>query len=280
MAVNTLITIKDALTNFVDQHEQLQRIEFEADDHRAPKIESGDLFPVLFVAPIQVEMVNSMNIHTLRIYVYEKINDNRDDVYENANDTSLILRDIKVWWNDFGSGDIQIIGDQSGDFLSDRELDNLVGYMCDFRFEIPAHGRCDVPITPIPPFTPTCEPATYTVQYEDGTLIEQGTIPSGGSVTVEVPNCEDATWELRDTDNNVLDSGSIESGESATITAPDATYTVTDQDDNELASGSIPSGGSEEIVLDNIDVDIFVNGDFNQSFQLNPFINNTININN
>jgi hypothetical protein len=33
-----------------------------------------------------------------------------------------------------------------------------------------------------------CEDASYLVEYENGTEIESGTIPSGGSVTIEVPN--------------------------------------------------------------------------------------------
>ena len=178
MAINTLITIKDALTEFTNGHAQLKYIGFEADDHREPIITQFDEFPILFVAPIDVFVARAMNIHTLRIYVYERINDDRLDVWENANDTSLILRDIRVWWNDYGSGDINIVDDPIGTFASDRELDNLVGYYADFRFEIPSHGRCDVPvnITPTPPPPSPCEDATVT--NSDETYTE--TVASGG----------------------------------------------------------------------------------------------------
>ncbi len=181
MSVNTLITIKDALTDFVDGHDQIKRIEFEADDHRAPEIESGKDFPVMFVAPISVRVERAMNVHRLKIYIYERINDNRDDIYENANDTSLMLRDIRVWWNDSNElSDINIIEDPTGEFLSDRELDNVVGYYAFFDFEIPSHGRCDVPvsITPTPP-TP-CPDGTVNVNQSDGTLLSAVTVPSGG----------------------------------------------------------------------------------------------------
>lgn len=186
MAINTLITLKDALTTFVSEHEQLKRIEFEADDHRAPKITEGDEFPMLFVAPLRVDMGSVMNNHLLRIYVYERINDDRSDVWENANDTSLILRDIKVWWNSYSDSDIMILGDPSGEFKCDAELDNVVGYFADFVFEIPSHGRCNVPInvTPAPPAV--CPVASYTVEYASGVLIESGTIQSGGSATIVI----------------------------------------------------------------------------------------------
>jgi hypothetical protein len=213
MAINTLITIKDALTAFVAGHGQLKAIKFEADDHRAPVITESDSFPLLFVAPIDVQVGRAMNAHTLRIYVYERINDDRSDVLENANDTSLILRDIRVWWNDYGVDDIEIKEDPTGIFVSDRELDNLVGYYADIRFEIPSHGRCSVPvdITPIDPVT--CEDATYEVEYENGTPIESGSIPSGGFELIVVPNpvtCADAVVNVNSVFfDNVASGGTL-----------------------------------------------------------------------
>lgn len=187
MAINTLITLKDALTAFVDGHEQLKRIEFESDDHRAPKITEGDEFPMLFVAPLRVDIGNAMNNHLVRIYVYERINDDRSDVWENANDTSLMLRDIRLWWNTYSDSDILILGDPSGEFKSDSELDNVIGYYADFVFEIPSHGRCDVPVSVTPSPPAVCPVASYTVEYASGVLIESGTIPSGGSATIVIP---------------------------------------------------------------------------------------------
>lgn len=209
MAINTLITLKDALTAFAVGHGQLQgRIIFEADDHREPYITTESTFPLLFVAPIDVTVGRAMNVHTLRVYVYERINDDREDVLENANDTSLILRDIRVWWNDYGTDDILIVDDPIGTFACDRELDNLVGYFSDIRFEIPSHGRCSVPVNVTP--NPTL-------------------------------SCEDATYEITDTDDNVLYSGSIVSGgnldqviQDSTVTNSDATYSA-----SILAEGSL-----------------------------------------
>jgi hypothetical protein len=112
-------------------------------------------------------------------------------------------------------------------------------------FQIPSHGRCDVPVSiePIPP--PTCEDASYIVEYANGDPIESGTIPSGGSVTVVVPNpivCQDVVWTLFDTDGNVLDSGTEPAGGTLTIVAPDATFDI-----NGVQVATILSGGSDSI---------------------------------
>lgn len=182
MAINTLNTIKDAIQLFVDQHAQLQRVEFGADDNRAPLITSSELFPMLYVAPIEVEVQRAHNMHRLRIYVYERLNEDVNDMWENANDTSLMLRDIRVWWNDYNlDSDIEIKTDPTGTFRTDSELDNVVGYFADFIFEIPSHGRCDVPLNPIPvPPLPPCADAT--VQNSNLSYVE--TVASGGVLTL------------------------------------------------------------------------------------------------
>jgi hypothetical protein len=228
MAINTLITLRDALQAFADGHGQIQRIYFGADDKRAPLLTDAELFPALYVAPIDVVVGQAHNTHRLRIYVYERLDSGASDEWENANDTSLILRDIRVWWNAYGIDDILISEDPTGQFKTDSELDNLVGYFAEFLFEIPSHGRCDVPVSiaPIPP--PVCAPVTYNVEYANGDPIESGSEPSGGNIEVIVPNpvCAPASFTLVNTDATVLDSGTIASGGSQTITAPDGTVTI------------------------------------------------------
>lgn len=241
MAINTLITIKDALTDFVSGHKQLTRIEFESDDYRAPKITEGNRFPMLFVAPIDVQVGRAMNTHKLRIYVYERINDDRSDVWENANDTSLLLRDIRVWWNDFSDSDIEILGEPNGEFLCDRELDNLVGYSADFEFIIPSHGRCNVPIDPIPPFVQTCADGTVNVNKSDSALIASITVASGG---VEAYNVDDSTAQLRDTAGNLISTTQIKATELEVITAPNVGLDV-----NGINEGSYLSGSTIDLEL-------------------------------
>jgi hypothetical protein len=283
MAINTLITIKDALTAFVAGHGQLKAIKFEADDHRAPVITESDSFPLLFVAPIDVQVGRAMNAHTLRIYVYERINDDRSDVLENANDTSLILRDIRVWWNDYGVDDIEIKEDPTGIFVSDRELDNLVGYYADVRFEIPSHGRCSVPvdITPIDPVT--CADAVVNVNS-----VFFDNVASGGTLNIEVLKSTgndlvgskqgqywrigDSTAVLKTTGGATISTTTIKAEESEDITAPDATV----ENSNASYTDSVASGGT--LVLPDTTFEIYVNGVLDQSVTLPSITNQIINI--
>jgi len=95
-----------------------------------------------------------------------------------------------------------------------------------------------------------CAPVTYLVEYENGTLIEQGSEQSGGNIFVQVPNpsqCDNATYNLDNTEGATLFSGSIPSGDNETIIAPDGTATVKNTAGTTVATGLVPSGSGADI---------------------------------
>ena len=255
MVINTLVTIKDSITAFADGHGQLQgRVIFEADDHRSAYITEENTYPLLFVAPIDVAVNRAMNVHTLRVYVYERINDDRLDVWENANDTSLILRDIRVWWNDYGVDDINIVEDPIGQFGCDKELDNLVGYFADIRFEIPSHGRCQVPVDvePLPP-PPSFADATSITTDSDGNELYSNSIPSGATETQVI---QDSTAVLKDTLGTFISSTYILAEGSEDITAPDAKLHIKKENDGTITNLNLLSNSATDYIIDNNDISV------------------------
>jgi hypothetical protein len=88
--------------------------------------------------------------------------------------------------------------------------------------------------------------STYTVEYENGTPIESGTIPAEGSVVVQVPNpivCADATYSITDDSANVLYSGSIPSGGNLNQTIQDSTVNINNSAATLLYSLSVNAEG-------------------------------------
>lgn len=245
MAINTLITLKDAISQFVNDHEQLQRVQFESDDYRSASITEGDEFPMLFVAPLNVQMTNVFNLHTIRIYVYARINDDRSDVWENANDTSLILRDIKLWWNTYNDSDITIQGEPTGEFKCNAELDNLVGYYSDFIFEVPSHSICNIPINATPVPSPICLPATSVITDTDGNVLETVTIQSGLTENTQIQNSTYIVEYLNGTpieSGDILAEGSVLVQVANPIVCDDVTINI-----NGNLWDTVPSGGTENI---------------------------------
>jgi hypothetical protein len=166
-------------------------------------------------------------------------NDNEQDVLNTQLAVGLRLVELL----ERGSSNTQFMmrGEPTFEGFTERFENNIAGWAVTFDIHVPnTMTSCDDTATGV-----ICYPANYTVEYANGTLIESGTIASGGSVTVTVPNCpeiEDATWTLTDTNGNTLDTGTIPSGGSATIVAPDATINI-----NGALWDTVPSGGVENI---------------------------------
>jgi hypothetical protein len=92
------------------------------------------------------------------------------------------------------------------------------------------------------------ETYTYRVEYENGTLIQEGTVTE--NLIVQVPNpiqCDDATYNLDNTEGATLFLGSIPSGDNETIIAPDGTATVKNTAGTTVATGLVPSGSGADI---------------------------------
>ena len=164
-------------------------------------------------------------------------NDNEQDVLNTQLAVGLRLMEV-LERGDFKQ--FQMRGEPSFEPFTERFENYMAGWAVTFTVVVPnTMLSCDAVVLPS-----ACKEVNYLVEYEDGTLIESGTIPSGGSKTITVPDCptiEDATWTLKDADGNVLDTGTIASGASADITAPsssvsnsDSTYSTTVLSDGSL----------------------------------------------
>jgi hypothetical protein len=168
-------------------------------------------------------------------------NDNEQDVLNTQLAVGLRLVELL----ESGSSNTQFMmrGEPTFEGFTERFENNIAGWAVTFDIHVPnTMTSCDDTATGV-----VCYPANYIVEYANGTLIESGTIASGGSVTVTVPNCptcDDATWTLTDTNGNTLDTGIIPSGGTATIVAPDATINI-----NGSLWDTVESGGTENIIV-------------------------------
>jgi len=120
-------------------------------------------------------------------------NDNEQDVLNTQQ--AVLLRLLKV----LEGGSLyealyQLDGNPSLEPFTERFENYLAGWVATFDVLIPNDmTACDGATVP------QCADASYLVEYANGTLIEQGTVASGGSVTVTVPNpatCDDATLNV------------------------------------------------------------------------------------
>jgi hypothetical protein len=108
-------------------------------------------------------------------------------------------------------------------------------------FELEGWCTDAIPMSPIPSGGGgECEPVTYSITDDEGTVLYSGTVASGGSLTQAI---SDATVTLKDTAGVTISTTSINAEGSADIVAPDATYSNSDAS----YSGNVVSGGSLSI---------------------------------
>ncbi len=180
-------------------------------------------------------------------------NDNEQDVLNTQLAVGLRLMEV-LERGDFKQ--FQMRGEPSFEPFTERFENYMAGWAVTFTVVVPnTMLSCDAVVLPS-----ACKEVNYLVEYEDGTLIESGTIPSGGSKTITVPDCptiEDATWTLKDADGNVLDTGTIASGSSADITAPSSSVANSDS----TYSTTVLSGGALSIPDSQINVNSVDRGD-------------------
>jgi hypothetical protein len=149
--------------------------------------------------------------------------------------------------------------------LNNFDLDYVAGWVGTFTFEVDQYSVCAIPLEPIIPVVNECAPASYLVEYENGTDIQEGEIPSGGELTIVVPDpieCDPATVELVNTDSTLLLTESVDCGTTEQIIAPDATVHLRKANNGTIHVEAIPSGVTENYVV--ADNNITVN-------QVSPF---------
>jgi hypothetical protein len=237
---------------FCNAHLQIKKYKGEFKEQMPNFATLDEKYPIVFVVPNGDTEGLELNQFTLEVYCLDIIQKDRANINTIVSDCHLILKDLYLYFKDGTDLEVDVIGDPTMTPLNNDLLDYAAGWVMTITFEVEGYTVCAIPMNPIPPFTPICEDASYLVEYVNGTPIESGTIPSGGSATIQVPDpsvCADATYSITDDDLNVLYSGSIPSGGNLDQLIQDSTVTITDDSLNTLYTLSVNAEGSASQVI-------------------------------
>jgi hypothetical protein len=253
--------LKELFKNIAESHKQINS--FGWGD--VPEILSRQdhIYPLMMVTPSDVINEQGQIKHTYIISVADRLKKDISNQVDVDNDTQQIMADLIAIFYNIAYQNLSVELPLNITPFKNIDPQDVIGWYGTFSLIVDEnYDYCAVPSEPIP-FDPDppfdCAPAFYRVQYEDGELIQEGTVVSGGSVTVNVPVCPESgsvEWELRDEDNNLLDSGTQPAGIPLTITAPDGLITIKDTDDGVLYVVNINSGGSVNQTINDSTVNI------------------------
>jgi hypothetical protein len=260
---------------FCNAHLQIKKYKGEFKEQMPNFATLDEKYPIVFVVPTGDTEGLELNQFTLEVYCLDIIQKDRANINTIVSDCHLILKDLYLYFKDGTDIEVDVIGDPTMTPLNNDLLDYAAGWVMTITFEVEGYTVCAIPMNPIPPFTPICEDASYLVEYVNGTPIESGTIPSGGSATIQVPDpsvCDDAIVNINSvfwdnvpsggTENIIVrqSSGSTQVGsiQGQYFRIADSTAVLKTTSNVTLSTTSIKAEDSEDIVAP--DTDIEVNG--------------------
>ena len=209
------------------------------------------IYPYMMVTPVPSTFEDGYINYGYLVSIADRIREGNQNEVEVDSDTFNIMMQVITQIDNLLYNDVDLVKGQTITPFMEAHRHRVSGHFSELQIRVKYnYDACAIPSDEVPlplPPPPSCAVANYRVEYENGTLIEAGTIPSGGSKTIEVPNpsiCANATWELRDEDGNLLDSGSVASGGSVTIEAPNADLLIRNSLNQTLYNLSLLSGSS------------------------------------
>jgi hypothetical protein len=263
------------LETFFNAHLQVKKFGGEFREQMPNFSTMDERYPLVYVVPTSEISGMNTNVFTLDVYCVDIIQKDRANINTILSDTQLILNDLYLYYTDGTDLSVTVLTDPTMTPLNNFDLDYVAGWVGTFTFEVDQYSVCAIPVEPITPSTPSCEPASYLVEYENGTDIQEGTIPSGGSLTIQVPNpieCDPATVNLVNTDLTPLLTELVDCGTTEQIIAPDATLQIKKENDGTIHVEAIPSGATETYFVADNDLTV------NQAFPFSIHATNPLDI--
>jgi hypothetical protein len=266
------------LETFFNAHLQVKKFGGEFREQMPNFSTIDERYPLVYVVPTSEISGMNTNIFTLEVYCVDIIQKDRANINTILSDCQLILNDLYLYYTEGTDLSVTVITDPSMTPLNNFDLDYVAGWVGTFTFEVDQYSVCAIPLEPITPVTNECPPSQYLVEYENGTDIQEGTIPSGQSLTITVPDpavCEDATYEILDSLNNTLYSGTILSGDNLTqvitdsfvsnsndtytayilaqgsLELPDVTFSINNTLGTQVLSSQVPSVTNQTLIAPN-----------------------------
>jgi len=252
-------TLLNKLETFFNAHIQVKKFGGEFREQMPNFSTLDERYPLVYVVPTSETSGMNTNVFTLDVYCVDIIQKDRANINTILSDTQLILNDLYLYYTDGSDLSIDIIVDPTMTPLNNFDLDYVAGWVGTFTFEVNQYSVCEIPLEPITPVVVECLPANYLVEYENGTDIQSGTIPSGGSLTVVVPDpsvCDPATAELVNTNDLLLSTTIIPSGDTQQIIAPDGHVHLKKENDGTITNLFPASGETIDYYVDNNDLTV------------------------
>jgi len=188
MSAQTRLYIENHFRAFAEAHQQIERIHFDYEEQLSNYAGEDDSYPIMYVIPLDSEHDQGINRLGFRVSFFDIIQKDRSNVSNLNNLVELLVNDFLRYYDKDGDAPFYFEDVATSNPLNNYLPDYCIGRYVEIEIVADSYSICSIPMADLPPIVVECLPASYTVEYVNGTLIQSGTIPSGWSETIQVPN--------------------------------------------------------------------------------------------
>lgn len=168
MIQNTNFTyngLLNILNSFAQAHIDVRRFVAEDVDQMSEITSKEELFPMMFVAPINNIYDWQINQYEVRIYVYDRLLKDRSNINDIRSKTNQILNDLDVWLRKESQLPIEVTNISIAYPFSSELMTDVTGWYFDVVIDIPSYETCKIPFLNGPVISGfTCD-VVYTNDY-------------------------------------------------------------------------------------------------------------------
>jgi hypothetical protein len=154
MYQSSFIGVTNALLQFAIAHQEIKRYAVNSADQLNQFSTDGEAFPLLFIAPISVQVDQNTNLFTFRVYTIDRLLQDRTNYQFILNSCASIQRDLVNWLRESDDHNMNLVSNSIANEIHDNTLDYCAGWVMDMQITAPAiNNDCVIPFTGVTFFT-------------------------------------------------------------------------------------------------------------------------------
>lgn len=164
---------------FAFEHMDIYRFVAEDEDQLSVITSKAELFPMVFVSPVNNRFDWQIDNYVLRIYCYDRVMKDRSNVINAQSRTNQILNDLNIWLRKDPSLPFEIETATSIYPFSNQLMTQVTGWYMDVTLSVPSYSYCDIPFENKPKLPigvcedsyaprPKCTSKYMVVEYDNG----------------------------------------------------------------------------------------------------------------
>ena len=168
----TYIRILRAIELFASEHLQIKKFSSDFPEQMPNFATKDEAYPILYVSPSNAIFNLNTNRFDLRVFCYDVIQKDRENINTILSDTNSILNDLVLWLREGDLVGIDLVNEPRVTPINNELLDYVAGWELTLTLEVDTYTVCDIPFNETPIVTDIVNNIVYASYLTCDTLAE------------------------------------------------------------------------------------------------------------